>query len=331
MPELPEVETIKNDLKRKILKKKIRRVDLRLKKIVKSSAKKFVLDLEGNSFKNIKRKGKLLIFMLSQKNKYVKTFPPRRSLSAEDCDEKTHDSLQSSAERLQRGKIFGLSQKNKYLIIHLRMTGQLVYRKGKKITAGGHSDNSSVVGLPNKHTHIIFYFSDKSKLFFNDLRRFGIVKIVNEKELKKILANFGAEPLEKSFSLKIVRDLIENKKGNIKAFLLNQKYIAGIGNIYADEILFEAGVLPDRKINSLKNGEIKKIYQAIKKILKKAVKYRGTSFNNYVDADGKKGDFLRLLKVYGKEKGKCRRCKKGVIQKTKVAGRGTRYCDKCQK
>ena len=287
MPELPEVETIKNDLKQKILKKKIKRVDLRLKKIVKSSVKSFVLDLEKNSFENIKRRGKLLIF--------------------------------------------SLSQKNKYLIIHLRMTGQLVYQKGKKITAGGHSENNSVVDLPNKHTHIIFYFSDRSKLFFNDLRQFGVVKIVDKKELEKITSNFGAEPLEKSFSLKILRHLVKDKKGNIKAFLLNQKNIAGIGNIYADEILFEAGILPSRKIGSLKNEEVKKLYQAIKKILRKAIKYRGTTFNDYVDTDGKSGGFLRLLKVYGKEKEKCFRCKKGVIQKTRIAGRGTRYCDRCQK
>ena len=294
MPELPEVETIKNDLKQKILKKKIKRVDLRLKKIVKSSVKDFILALEKNSFQNIERRGKLLIF--------------------------------------------SLDRKNKYLIIHLRMTGQLVYRKGKKITAGGHSENRRrdeamtrlYDDLPNKHTHIIFYFSDKSQLFFNDLRRFAVVKIMNKKELEKITSNFGAEPLEKSFSLKILRHLVKDKKGNIKAFLLNQKNIAGIGNIYADEILFEAGILPSRKIDSLKNEEVKKLYQAIKKILKKAVKYRGTSFNNYVDADGKSGGFLKLLKVYGREKEKCFRCKKGVIQKTKLAGRGTRYCDKCQ-
>lgn len=294
MPELPEVETIKNDLEQKVLKKKIKRVDLRLKKTVKSSAKDFVLVLEKNSFENIKRRGKLLIF----------------GIETGHCP---------------------VSTPNKYLIIHLRMTGQLVYQKGKKITAGGHSDNSSIIDLPNKHTHLIFYFSDKSKLFFSDLRRFGIVKIVDEKELKKMTDNFGVEPLEKNFSLKIFKDLIKNKKGNIKAFLLNQKYVAGIGNIYADETLFEAGVLPDRKIDSLKAAEIKKLHQAIRKILKKAVKYRGTSFNDYVDADGKKGGFLKLLKVYGREKEKCRRCKKGVIQKTKLAGRGTRYCNKCQK
>ena len=294
MPELPEVETIKNDLKQKILKKKIKRVDLRLKKIVKSPVKDFVSILEKSSFENIERRGKLLIFRLETKQCLVSTA--------------------------------------KYLIIHLRMTGQLVYQKGKKSIAGGHSDNNNnVVDLPNKHTHITFHFSDRSKLFFNDLRRFGVVKIVDKEELEKIVNDFGAEPLEKNFSLKIFEDLIKNKKGNIKAFLLNQKNIAGIGNIYTDEILFEAGILPGRKINSLKNEEVKKLYQAIRKILRKAIKYRGTTFNDYVDANGKSGGFLRLLKVYGREKEKCFRCKKGVIQKTKIAGRGTRYCDRCQK
>jgi len=293
MPELPEVETIKNDLRKKILGKKIRKVDLRLKKIVKSSGKDFVLVLEKNSFEDIERRGKLLIF--------------------------------------------GLSQKNKYLIIHLRMTGQLIYQKGGEIVAGGHSEGGKDEALPrfqnmpNKHTHIIFHFNDKSKLFFNDLRRFGIAKIVDKKELEKIVSRFGEEPLEKNFSLKVFENIIGNRKGNVKAFLLNQRYIAGIGNIYTDEILFEAGILPSRKIDSLKKEEIKKLYQAIKKILKKAVKYRGTTFNDYLDASGRKGGFLKFLKVYGREKKKCKKCKKSIIRKTKIAGRGTRYCDKCQK
>lgn len=293
MPELPEVETIKNDLRQKILKKKIKKVDLRLKKIVKSSKRSFALDLEGNKFTNIKRRGKLLIF--------------------------------------------DLSQKNKYLLIHLRMTGQLIYQKGKKITAGGHSDNrrdetmSRLYDyLPNKHTHIIFHFNDKSQLFFNDLRRFGVVKIVDKNELEKITSNFGVEPFGKDFSLEVFKNIIESKNGNIKAFLLNQKYIAGIGNIYADEILFEAKVLPNRKTDSLKKEEVKKIFQAIKKILKKAVKYRGTTFNAYIDARGQKGNFTKFLKVYKREGKKCLRCKKGIIQKIKIAGRGTRHCNKCQ-
>ena len=211
------------------------------------------------------------------------------------------------------------------------MTGQLIYQNDKKIIAGGHRDGKSIVNQPNKHTHIIFHFSDKSQLFFNDLRRFGVIKIVDEKELQNMLDNLGIEPLEKNFSLKIFQNIIKNKKGNVKAFLLNQKYIAGVGNIYADEIIFEAKILPSRKINQLEDNEIKKLFVAIKKILKKAISYRGTTFNDYVDANGKKGNFLRLLKVYGKEEKKCQRCKRGIIQKVKIVGRGTRYCNKCQK
>ncbi|MCK4524952.1 MAG: bifunctional DNA-formamidopyrimidine glycosylase/DNA-(apurinic or apyrimidinic site) lyase [Candidatus Andersenbacteria bacterium] len=287
MPELPEVETIKNDLKEKILNKKIKTVDLRLKKIVKNPAKDFISILEGNNFKEIKRRGKLLIFTLAKKNKY--------------------------------------------LTIHLRMTGQLVYQKGKKITAGGHSDNNNIINLPNKYTHIIFCFSDKSQLFFNDLRRFGVVRIVNREELENILNGFGVEPLEKDLSLKTFQDIIKKRKGNVKAFLLDQKCVVGIGNIYADEILFEAKILPNRKIVSLKIEEVEAIYKAIKKILKKAIKYRGTTFYSYIDARGQRGNFTRFLKVYKQEKKKCLRCKKGIIQKVKIAGRGTRYCDKCQK
>jgi formamidopyrimidine-DNA glycosylase len=287
MPELPEVETIRNDLREKILDKKIKKVDLRFKKIVKSSTKDFISILEGNNFKDIKRRGKLLVFTLAKKNKH--------------------------------------------LTIHLRMTGQLIYQKGKKIIAGGHGDNDDIINLPNKHTHIVFYFNDGSLLSFNDLRRFGVVQIIDGEELENTLSSFGLEPLEKSFSLKVFQGIIENKKRNIKAFLLDQKCVAGIGNIYADEILFEAKVLPSRKIVSLKIEEIKAIYKATKKILKKAIKSRGTTFYSYIDARGQRGNFTKFLKVYKRERKKCLRCKKGMIQKAKIAGRGTRYCDKCQK
>lgn len=287
MPELPEIETIKTDLKKEILNKEIKKVDLKWEKIVKSSIKLFIPTLKGNSFSDIKRRGKLLVFTLEKENKY--------------------------------------------LTIHLRMTGQLVYQNGLEVIAGGHDDDCNIAKLPNKHTHLIISFDDSSKLFFSDLRRFGVVKIINEKELENTLSKLGVEPLEDNFSLKLFQKIIKDKKGNIKAFLLNQKYVTGIGNIYADEILFEAGILPSRKIVFLKEIEIEKIHKSIKKILKKAVKHRGTTFYSYLDANGQKGNFTKLLKVYKREKRQCLRCKKGIIQKTKVAGRGTRYCDNCQK
>lgn len=287
MPELPEVETIIRGLKNKILGKKIVKIDINLKKIIKSPLQEFVADLKGNKFKNVKRRGKLLIFELAHEDKF--------------------------------------------LLIHLRMTGQLIYKKDKKIMAGGHSYPNDFSNLPSKHSHIVFHFNDGSHLFFNDQRQFGVMQLVDKEELELVNAKFGVEPLGREFTVKKFKDILRNKKGNSKAFLLNQKFIAGLGNIYADEVLFFAGVLPSRKIDSLNKKEIEKIYKGIKSILKKAVEYRGTAFSNYVDVRGRKGKFLKLLKVYRREGKKCLRCKKEIIQKTKIAGRGTRFCNVCQK
>jgi formamidopyrimidine-DNA glycosylase len=118
---------------------------------------------------------------------------------------------------------------------------------------------------------------------------------------------------------------------NIKALLLNQALIAGIGNIYADEICHTAGVLPTRRTATLTSAEIKKLYDAANTIIKKAVKYRGTTFNNYIDSEGNKGNFSAHLKVYGSKNARCKTCKTGIIEKTKVAGRGTHFCRNCQK
>ena len=285
MPELPEVETVKNDLNQKILKKKISQITIKLPKIVKNSKNYFQKSLLNHHFQNITRRGKLIIFELDNKL---------------------------------------------FLLVHLRMTGQLIYQNKDEVTAGGHSEKETSWQLPNKHTHIFFTFSDKSRLFFNDLRQFGYLKAVDQKELDQTLNKFGLEPLDRNFTIQKFKNLIISKKRNIKAFLLDQHVIAGIGNIYADEILFASGVSPLRRTNTLKPQEIITLHQEIKKILKKAIQYRGTTFNNFVDSSGKKGNFIKFLKVYQKEKQDCPCCKQS-IKKIKVAGRGTRYCLKCQK
>jgi formamidopyrimidine-DNA glycosylase len=287
MPELPEIQTIINDLNKIVLNKEIKKVDICLSKIVKSTNKDFRTVLKNNSFKKISRLGKFIIIQLSKKNKYV--------------------------------------------VIHLRMTGQIIYINQKKVIAGGHSIKNNNFDLPNKHTHLIIYFQDQSKLFYNDQRQFGFWQVVYLKELKKIQNKLGLDPIYTEFTLLNFKKLLENKKGNIKSFLLNQRYIAGLGNIYTDESLFNAHILPSRKINTLTTEEIKKLHKSIKNILNLSIKYRGTTFNNYVDAQGYKGKFIRFLKVYGKEGQKCSRCQKGVIQKIKILERGTRYCPYCQK
>ena len=286
MPELPEVETIVKDLRKKIVSQKIIDIDIRLKKIVKNKPDVFCRILINKSFQKIIRRGKYIFFQIKQEKKY--------------------------------------------LMIHLRMTGQLIYQKGDKIIAGGHSDRKNILEFPNKQTHIIFYFKNGSRLFYNDQRQFGILKIINQEEFNLIDRKQGIEPLADNFSLQKFKELISRKKKNIKAFLLDQSLIAGIGNIYADESLFKAGISPFRKTSDLNEKEKTALYRAVRHLLKKALKYRGTTFNDYRDAYGRQGNFLNKLKIYGRDGKKCFRCGK-EIKKVKLAGRGTRYCSYCQK
>lgn len=284
MPELPEVETIKNDLKKMILNKKIADVLVHKKKIVKNSYNIFLKELKGNVFKNISRIGKLIIFHLKS---------------------------------------------GQYLLIHLKMTGQLIYCSKNNCITGGHEVPGMDDKLPNKYSHVIFSFSDKSTLYFNDMRQFGYLKIVNKNELEKIKSKYGIEPLTKNYTLDNFKKIFQGRRISVKAVLLNQNLVSGIGNIYADEILFKSGIRPTRIASCVKEDEIKKMFKAIELILKKAIKYRGTTFSDYVDSRGKKGNFTKLLKVYGRDGKKCFRCN-GVVKKIKLAGRGTRYCPKCQ-
>jgi len=284
MPELPEVETIIGDLRKRILNIKILDIEVLLPRIVKNTKVNFKKKLINNRFVNIERIGKLIVVSL---------------------------------------------EKNGYLLVHLKMTGQLVYQKGNKIIAGGHSEGNVRVTLPNKWTRVVFTFQDKSRLYFNDLRTFGYLRIVNSKELEIVKSKFGVEPLGIELTLNLLKKIIKPRKTSIKALLLNQRIIAGLGNIYVDEILFVAKVRPTRVANSLKAAEIESIYKAIRPILKKAIKARGTTFNNFVDANGKIGNFVSKLKVYGRAGKKCKKCG-SEIEKIKVAGRGTHFCAQCQ-
>ncbi len=294
MPELPEVETVVRDLRTRILNKTIIKLDILLPRIVKSkSFKKLIL---GNKFIDIERIGKLIVVGIK-----------RAATNGAHANEN-----------------------NDYLLIHLKMTGQLVYQKGNKIIAGGHSEGNVRVTLPNRWTRVIFTFSDKSKLYFNDLRTFGYLRIVNSKELEIVKGKFGIEPLGIELTLNLLKEKIKPRKTSIKALLLNQQVIAGLGNIYVDEILFRAKVRPTRIANSLKTKEIENIYKAIKPILRQAIKARGTTFNNFVDANGKTGNFVSKLKIYGRAGKKCKKCG-SKIKKIKVAGRGTHFCVVCQK
>lgn len=289
MPELPEVETIRRDLEKKISTKKIKDIKILATKSVHNKTTEFLKALVGNNFSHIERRGKLLMFALDKANKYG------------------------------------------YMLVHLRMTGQLIYRHKKQMLVGGHSQTAMDTNVPNKFTRVVFTFYDGGQLFFNDLRRFGYLKLVSKEEKEKIVTNnFGIEPLTPDYTLESFEKLFEKRKTNIKALLLNQKLISGIGNIYADEACFSATILPTRKVNSLSLLEIKKLYKSVEDILKIAIENRGTTFNNYVDSDGRTGSHINFLKVYGRDGEKCKRCKI-IILKIKHAGRGTHFCGNCQK
>jgi len=208
---------------------------------------------------------------------------------------------------------------NLYMMVHLKITGQLVvHKKDDRL---------------DKYTRVVFYFSKNGKLYFNDMRKFGYLKLFNKAgldiELKRL--DFGPEPLEADFTLKMFREILKKRQNKpIKPLLMDPSLIAGIGNIYASESCFLAGIRPTKKAGRLTKEEAKKLYQAIKKVLRKSLKYRGTSADAYIDAEGREGDFEKKLFVYGRKAEKCKKCP-GQIKSIKQAGRGTYFCPKCQK
>ena len=220
---------------------------------------------------------------------------------------------------------------NNFLVIHLKMTGQLVYQTKKQIIAGGHPIAHLGKILPNKFSRVIFKLNDGSKLYFNDVRRFGWIKLVKPSALAELDKDLGVEPLSLEFSLEKFEEILGRQKNQtIKQAIMDQKYLSGLGNIYADEALFTAKIKPLRQSKSLSEDEIKNLWQAIPKILKYAIAHRGTSFSDYVDAQGEVGNFIKYLKVYSRTGEQCKRCG-AVVQQAKIAGRSAHWCNRCQK
>ncbi len=225
-----------------------------------------------------------------------------------------------------------------HLVIHLKMTGQLIWRsasqtasnKKNKLVVGGHPIVGVGEELPNKFTRVIFRLADGSELFFNDVRKFGYIKLLSARALAAISDRLGPEPLAKNFNgQKLQTALAGRSKAKIKAALLDQSKVAGIGNIYADESLWLAKILPQRTVASLKEAEWSALAKAITKVLKLSITHRGTSFSDYRDARGGSGNFLKKLKVYGRGGKKCFKCGQ-ILHKSKLVGRGTVWCGECQ-
>lgn len=242
---------------------------------------------------------------------------------------KMHGQLITNIDRIGKLLIFNFKFPDQVLLVHLKMTGQLIFRSGKKVVAGGHSLSEPIKELPNKHTRVIVTFNDSSELFFNDLRLFGYMELVDESKLVKVKAGYGIEPLTKNFTLNNFQKVLKNRRTSIKALLLNQKIISGLGNIYVDEACFLAGIKPTRVVTRLTAEEVKQLWQACIEVIKLGVKHRGTTFNHFVDGNGEKGGFLPFLKVYGRAGKPCKTCKTSIA-KIKAVGRGTHFCPQCQ-
>ena len=363
MPELPEVETIRRGLQKQIVGKIIEKIVIKKPNLIKQSQASFRRVLIGSEITKIERVGKLLIFTAV------------RSQTDADLTQVNTDSIQN---RIKNSKLnhsnfnqnskFKLQNSQLYLLIHLKMTGQLVYCNKNSFVAGGHANSKKeeiqfLEGKkqefckPGRFTHIIFQLKDQhrglsakragkasvlSKLFFNDLRQFGALKVVNQEELKEIKNKYGIEPGRPNFTFANFKKALRNRKTTIKALLLNQSIISGLGNIYVDESLFASKIHPQRIANTLTANEQKRLFNAIKRIIKLAIENNGTTFSDFVDSKGKKGNFKQKLKVYGRHGKKCLRCQRQnnntealprccEIKKIKVAGRGTHLCPRCQK
>lgn len=234
----------------------------------------------------------------------------------------------------RRAKVLIIELSSEYsLVIHLKMTGQLVYVSNTERFGAGHPNDSLVKALPDKSTRVTLYFSDGSKLFFNDQRKFGWMRLMPTIAVPEIdfMKKVGPEPLEDSFKVADFINRFERRKNTtIKAAILDQTVIAGVGNIYADEALWGAKVHSQKRVKDVSKKQLAQLYTEIRSVMNLAIEKGGSSDRNYVDAKGKKGSYLDFARVFRREGLPCPRCGR-TIEKIRVAGRGTHVCTYCQK
>ena len=272
MPELPEVETVKNSLKLRLIGKKIYKVVVRYPNIIAyPSVDDFIKGVGGKEIRDIKRRGKFLMFDLG----------------------------------------------DSYLLSHLRMEGKYFFKK--------HDEEI------NKHEHVIFDLGDM-ELRYMDTRKFGRMYLIKKDMVNdmKPISELGLEPWDDRLTVSYLKDKYKNKKLPIKSVILDQSIIVGIGNIYADEILFMGRINPLKVASKLDDKELEDIIKYTRSVLNHAIELGGTTIRSYTSVDGVHGRFQNELAIHGKDKGVCPICGE-VIEKIKVGGRGTYYCPKCQK
>lgn len=306
MPELPEVQTIVDDLNRKVSGRTITGVwfdwpkmlkdplDQRRDRVSHSHVKVFQKVIIGKKILRVRRRAKNILVYLS-------------------------------------GDLL--------MLIHLKMTGHLLVGKWKIADKDGKEraiplePKEVVEDSYNQHVHVIFYLDNKKMLGFSDVRKFGKVVLGKTKQIENLpeLINLGPEPLEKSFTIRKMKEaLFKARSRKIKQVLTDPNVIAGIGNIYSDDILWQSKIHPLRKTDSLSEKELKELYRAIRSILAKAVSLRGTSFSDFRDTSGKEGYYSGYRLVYQREDEPCKRC--GTkIQRIVLGGRSAHFCPACQR
>lgn len=233
----------------------------------------------------------------------------------------------------RRAKILVWQLEKSLLVMHLKMTGQLIFvpNKNRNWVVGGHPDKAYVADLPHKYSHLIFQF-ENGTLYFNDLRKFGWVKVLGDSsELEPLIADLGPEYDWPEYTLDYLQTKLARRGGvTIKQALLDQTLVAGVGNIYADEALFLSKIHPRRKAGSLSDQEIQLLYKNIPTVFETSLAHGGTSSQHYRKHDGSKGNYLAFANVYKREGAPCHVC--GTpIERIKIAGRSSHYCPTCQK
>lgn len=232
----------------------------------------------------------------------------------------------------RRAKVLLIDLSTSYtLVIHLKMTGQLVFR-GEQVFGAGHPTDSLIGELPDRSTRVTIEFSDGSRLFFNDQRKFGWMKLYPTIEVPNIdfMQRVGPEPLEDAFTVDEFIPRIRRRNGTtIKAAILDQTVLAGVGNIYADESLWGAKIHPATRVRDVNDRQLTTLLDEIKYVMNLAIEKGGSTDRNYVNAEGKRGSYIDFARVFRKEGHACPRCGSEII-KTRVAGRGTHLCPVCQ-
>lgn len=252
--------------------------------------------------------------------------------------------FEGQAEETLGATIEGLDRRGKCIRIiyssgwsmlgHLRMTGQMIFVSGAgEREGGGHPDDSLHASLPHKHTRVILRFGDRGTLYFNDQRKFGYLKLVPSDELHtdNFWRNLGPEPWDDAYNADMLRDICQRRaKTTIKAVLLDQHVVAGLGNIYVDETLFLSGIRPKRKAGRISKKALERVVSNSREVLERGIAFGGVSVSDYVNAEGLRGTMQQQLYVYNRAEMPCKVC--GTpIEKITVAGRGTHYCPKCQR